>query len=96
METRTEVGERLRERRQHKGNPSFRRIERWVVTRWADVPSSEMIRRYHVGTGPEPEDMDVALLAALAEYYDCRLSDLSETVADRAIPLRDLLVRQSP
>lgn len=79
----TTLGERLEYHRQSMiPVPSFRQIERRMVTRIGEhAPSSETLRRWHRPTTDEHE-VDLFILVVLAELYGTKVANLSESAAD--------------
>lgn len=62
--------------------PSFRQLERRLVTTIGEfAPSSETLRRWH-RPGTEVGDVDLFVLLALADVYGTTLRNLSESAAD--------------
>lgn len=84
-------GERLEAARQAAGSPSFRSLEREVIRDMGFGPSNQTIANYHNGK-VEPASARLELVVWLATRYGVKLSDLSETVAERFHGARDVLV----
>lgn len=93
-DTATEFGRRLEAARVAAGTPSFRSLEREVIRDLGYGPSNQTIANYHNGK-VDPASARLELVVWLADRYGVRLSDLSETVAERFHGARDLLVRSS-
>jgi hypothetical protein len=81
--TTTTLGERLEAARQGlQPAPSFRALERRLVTRIGEyAPSSETLRRWHRPQTTE-QDVDLVILTCLAEVYGTTVRELSESAAN--------------
>jgi hypothetical protein len=83
-------GRRLEAARVAAGSPSFRSIEREVIRDMGFGPSNTTIANYHHGE-VDPASARLELVVWLATRYGVRLSDLSETIAERFHGAREVL-----
>lgn len=85
------LADNLKERRRASGHSyeevTFRIRPYLPESMWV---TAETIRKYENGIVAEHK-ANPLILAALAKVYDCKISDLSESVADGAERIRDLL-----
>lgn len=89
------LGERLELRRVRAGRPSYRSLSRTLYDMLGSyAPTDESIRRLHTGK-VTPEAVDLVILAALCEVYECAISDVSQVAAKRSRTASDLLKRHS-
>lgn len=73
------------------GNPAYDKIMIALAMKGIEV-GSETIRNYHIGR-VDPHVGAIEVLAALADFYDVGLSEISEVAFTRLRNSSDLLVR---